>query len=557
MPKLSLKATIRTKLLVLTGILLSALVGSNLYMRTQLLAGSNALGEQTQINDTARVATTALQEFGELKFWLSNLEVTWLNESEENAEQARAALEEQLQTLRAIAPNEVAEVLANIEKVVAHSIEAVDAYVDENRALGNSLVAKAAVSIQTVDEILVAIADDYKQQAAAAEAAATEGAKNALNVSLLVLICATVLSVLLTWAIVRSVVRPMKKMVIAMTEVSSGNIDVDVPKATKDEIGELARALGVFKGNAVDKQRLEAEQHEAEQRAETEKRAAMERLASSFEATVMGVVDSVSSASTEMRTSLGQRRRGFYSFLLRYINYYGPNPQYMDPDTLEPLINNEAGIQALENYKRTIDLGPPGMLAWEWDEAHAAFMQGRVATLVHWPDEGLMTDLYTANTGAQMGFAKMPGAVVDGTKMERTMTGGGWIIGMSADSRNQEAAYTVLRHILSPEASLHLVLMPGTDIFRTSQFEHPVIKQVAPAKYLEVYQESITDNFPELRIPGGFEYYDALDVAVQKALAGQLGVKEALDEAAAQWERITDRIGRDGQREAYKAAMGL
>ena len=303
MPKLSLKATIRTKLLVLTGILLSALVGSNLYMRTQLLAGSNALGEQTQINDTARVATTALQEFGELKFWLSNLEVTWLNESEENAEQARAALEEQLQTLRAIAPNEVAEVLANIEKVVAHSIEAVDAYVDENRALGNSLVAKAAVSIQTVDEILVAIADDYKQQAAAAEAAATEGAKNALNVSLLVLICATVLSVLLTWAIVRSVVRPMKKMVIAMTEVSSGNIDVDVPKATKDEIGELARALGVFKGNAVDKQRLEAEQHEAEQRAETEKRAAMERLASSFEATVMGVVDSVSSASTEMRTS--------------------------------------------------------------------------------------------------------------------------------------------------------------------------------------------------------------------------------------------------------------
>lgn len=221
MPKLSLKATIRTKLLVLTGILLSALVGSNLYMRTQLLAGSNALGEQTQINDTARVATTALQEFGELKFWLSNLEVTWLNESEENAEQARAALEEQLQTLRAIAPNEVAEVLANIEKVVAHSIEAVDAYVDENRALGNSLVAKAAVSIQTVDEILVAIADDYKQQAAAAEAAATEGAKNALNVSLLVLICATVLSVLLTWAIVRSVVRPMKKMVIAMTEVST------------------------------------------------------------------------------------------------------------------------------------------------------------------------------------------------------------------------------------------------------------------------------------------------------------------------------------------------
>ena len=124
-----------------------------------------------------------------------------------------------------------------------------------------------------------------------------------------------------------------------------------------------------------------------------------------------------------------KRGRGFYSFLLRYINYAGPNPQYMDPETMVPLINGEAGVQALENYKRTIDLGPPGMLSWEWDEAHAAFMQGRVQTLVHWPDEGLMTDLYTANTGAEMGFAKMPGAMVGGEKMERTMTGGGWIIG--------------------------------------------------------------------------------------------------------------------------------
>ena len=36
-----------------------------------------------------------------------------------------------------------------------------------------------------------------------------------------------------------------------------------------------------------------------------------------------------------------KRGRGFYSFLLRYINYAGPNPQYMDPETMVPLINNE------------------------------------------------------------------------------------------------------------------------------------------------------------------------------------------------------------------------
>ena len=248
------RLTIRAKLLLMSGILMLALVGTNLFMRSQLVAGSDALGLQTRLHDMVRVANSALRESGELKYWLTDLEVTWLNESETKAEEARAALDQHLQELSAIASEEVEKIKAHVATFVERSLEAVDAYVDENRVLGNSLVAQGRESIEIVDRSLVAIVDDLVQKATAAETAAGEGAEQATGLSLIVMFGAGLISVLLTWLALRSIVTPIKKMVIAMTEVSQGKTDVEVPPVSRDEIGELAvnvpsgRAATHFRG---------------------------------------------------------------------------------------------------------------------------------------------------------------------------------------------------------------------------------------------------------------------------------------------------------------------
>ena len=84
-----------------------------------------------------------MREFGELKFWLTDLEVSWLNESEDNANQARAALEGHLEALAVVAPEQVEIIRGHVDEFADLSKLAVDAYVDENRVLGNSLAAKA------------------------------------------------------------------------------------------------------------------------------------------------------------------------------------------------------------------------------------------------------------------------------------------------------------------------------------------------------------------------------------------------------------------------------
>ncbi|WP_049974371.1 methyl-accepting chemotaxis protein, partial [Azospirillum sp. B4] len=97
-------------------------------------------------------------------------------------------------------------------------------------------------------------------------------------------------------------VRPIGQVTGAMSAIADGRLETEVHGADRrDEVGALAKALLIFKDNALAVRRLEAEQAEAKTRAEAEKRQAMERLAGDFERTIMGVVNGVTSSSAEMQ----------------------------------------------------------------------------------------------------------------------------------------------------------------------------------------------------------------------------------------------------------------
>jgi methyl-accepting chemotaxis protein len=98
------------------------------------------------------------------------------------------------------------------------------------------------------------------------------------------------------------------KPIIGLTGVmgllAGGDKHVDIPNAGRaDEIGDMARTVEVFKQNALEMERMEAEKVEQEKRAEAEKKAAMNKLADDFEARISGIVETVSSQSTEMRST--------------------------------------------------------------------------------------------------------------------------------------------------------------------------------------------------------------------------------------------------------------
>jgi methyl-accepting chemotaxis protein len=115
-----------------------------------------------------------------------------------------------------------------------------------------------------------------------------------------------VLSVALTFVIGRSIVLPIGRMTSAMVRLAEGDIRSDIPAVdNRDEIGDMARAVLVFKENALERERLEEKQRQEQTRRE-EQMQRMEQLASAFNDRAEQVAGSVASAADALqRTAQG------------------------------------------------------------------------------------------------------------------------------------------------------------------------------------------------------------------------------------------------------------
>jgi methyl-accepting chemotaxis protein len=102
----------------------------------------------------------------------------------------------------------------------------------------------------------------------------------------------------------KGIVQPIRRMVDCLRSLSGGNLEIDIyGTARKDEIGEIAATTQVFKENMVKARDLTAEQEALKRRAAEDQQRAMNKMADEFEASVSGIVDTVSSSATELEKS--------------------------------------------------------------------------------------------------------------------------------------------------------------------------------------------------------------------------------------------------------------
>lgn len=238
--------------------------------------------------------------------------------------------------------------------------------------------------------------------------------------------------------------------------------------------------------------------------------------------------------------------------------FSGNGGQLFDPATMTPGINSEAGVTTLTNMVKATEWMPPGVNKWGFTEVLSAWMDGKLAMIITWPPIGRWSEGIGSGTeqlswvpptkvAGKVGYAPEPGG--------RSALAGNFALGVSADSANKEAAYLFIQWMNSPEISLQRVMLPFAlrDPFRNSHFDSPLYQSMWPAapEYLSTLKAAAMAGQFELGIPGAREYTEALDQAITAAYAGE-DPQAALDGAAARWEEITDRLGRDAQKAAYE-----
>jgi len=109
---------------------------------------------------------------------------------------------------------------------------------------------------------------------------------------------------IMLWIVRSGITGPLGTLGSVMRRLANGQLDVLVDGSDrKDEVGEMARTVQVFKDNAIRVKAMEREQEEAKAKAEADRKQALLDMADNFEAAVMGLVKSVSAQASELQAT--------------------------------------------------------------------------------------------------------------------------------------------------------------------------------------------------------------------------------------------------------------
>jgi len=253
------RLTIRSRLIILSGALLCMLVATNLYLTSKLANNSAAVATETELSGIIESANSARIAFGEMRYWLTDLAVSLLTPSERNAAAARTRMDGYLDQLAVRKPKLVAAVRTERNEFEKAANDAVDRYTNDQRVIGNSLLAQARDHSVKVDELLTSLINELREELTAERDRIVADVTSAMHRTLIADLLIVALGVLLTFVILRSIAVPLRRLVGAIDGLSAGNLSVPIPPASHDEIGTMARTLGLFRDSLRERDRFAAE----------------------------------------------------------------------------------------------------------------------------------------------------------------------------------------------------------------------------------------------------------------------------------------------------------
>jgi multiple sugar transport system substrate-binding protein len=262
-----------------------------------------------------------------------------------------------------------------------------------------------------------------------------------------------------------------------------------------------------------------------------------------------------------------------------YVQHPNQYSTLFDLRDMRPLIDGDPFVKALDELVKAAPADADARASTP-AQVRSDFLSGRCLMAFTWPSHAdAARGDQSAGEARQVGFAQLPGSSdvfnfrsqaweLRGTGEPTTvplLATAGRLAALTHSGRRSSDANTMLLwlggfelgNIVSPTSK-------ATTLFRASQITtarswvNPQLGDRAAAEYGELLRNTHSQSvwLASIRIPGRQEYLTALDQAVHRALDGE-PARKSLDEAAARWQQITDKSGRDKQKAAYERSIGL
>jgi len=267
----------------------------------------------------------------------------------------------------------------------------------------------------------------------------------------------------------------------------------------------------------------------------------------------------------------------FFAFAGAYAKCPYDKSYYFDKNTMNARINTPGFVRALDEYIKLIKYGPKGMKNFAGADVRDAFIKGEVAMAIDWMDLGIMA----ANSpysvvSDKIGYAPLPGSdevyCCKNSKWLKeynapSSISGNWTLFVSNKSKHKKLAFEFASFIASKEKTKKYITNPNSGI-NPSRYSHlndiaPWVKagfsQESAKEYIKTIKKSLANKnvIVDIMIPDGAKYYEILDNLVFDAIEGRYSAQEALDIAAKKWDKLTDSLGREKQKEYYRKSLNI
>jgi signal transduction histidine kinase/HAMP domain-containing protein len=251
--------SIRTRLLLLSGILIAMIAGTTYYLISKLVDNSRAVARNADLAALIDIAQDVRSNFGQYRYWTTDLAVSMLSQSEINAQSARTRLLQKLDDLARRKPEVTAVLREQIGEFEKAAMQAVELYTDDKRVLGNTFLAQARQHSVIINDRLSALVDDLNREVVRARDQVVADVARTTRVAYAIIAVAIILGVATTLTVLRSILLPLREVVSAIDGITAGDLNTPVPAAAANEIGAMANTLRLFRESIVERTRLTAE----------------------------------------------------------------------------------------------------------------------------------------------------------------------------------------------------------------------------------------------------------------------------------------------------------